>query len=114
VPADVFGEAVDAEVRPLRQRLGPQRTEESIVDRDRRPLLRAERRIARGRYGFDVDQCIRGVSRAFEIDERDPALFPAAGNRRVDLLARRSGGEIDPRHAEAAEDFGDQGLGRGI
>ena len=73
VPADIFGEAVDAEVRALRERLGPQGTEEGVVDRDRRFVVRAERRVARRCDRFDVDQHVGRISWAFEIDQADAA-----------------------------------------
>ena len=75
VPAGIFGQAVDADVGALRERLGPQRAEEGVVDGDRRQLvLVAERGVAGGVDGLDVDQGVGRVGRAFEIDERDPAL----------------------------------------
>ena len=70
VPAGIFGQAVDAEVGALRERLGPQRPEEGVVDRDRRALVVAEGGIARGGDRLDVDQHVGRVGRAFEIDQR--------------------------------------------
>ena len=73
VPADIFGEAVDAEVRALRERLGPQRAEEGVVDRNRRFVVGAKRRVARRGDRLDIDQHVGRVSRALEIDQADPA-----------------------------------------
>src|SRR6185312_3492493 len=39
VPADIFGEAVDREVRAVAQRLGPERPKERVIDGDRRALV---------------------------------------------------------------------------
>src|SRR5207302_7723191 len=74
MPTDIFGEAVEREVRALRERLRPQRPEERVVDRDRRTVVRGEGRSARGGDGLDVDQRIRRIRRAFEVDERDATL----------------------------------------
>ena len=114
MPADIFGEAVDRQVGALRERLGPQRPEEGVVDRDRRTLARGEGGIARGRDRLDVDQRIGRVRRAFEIDERQPALALRVGDDGVDLLARRTRRKVDVMNAEPAENLGDQRLRRRV
>ena len=114
VPAGIFGQAVDAKVGALGERLGPQRPEEGVVDRDRRQLIGPERGVARRRDRLDIDQHVGRVGRAFEVDQRHPALGLGFGNDGVDLLARRAGGEVQPRHPEPAEDLGDQSLGSGV
>jgi hypothetical protein len=82
--AGIFGEAVDDELGALPDRLLPQRAEEGVVDRDRRLLLAGESGVARGAHGFDIDQRIGRVRRAFEIDERDlAALFVGERSWRV-------------------------------
>ncbi len=119
VAAGIFGEAVDDEFGPLFQRLLPQRAEESIVDRDRGFRLAGEGGVARRADGFDIDERVGRVRRAFEIDERDlAALFVGQrlgpGEDRVDFLARRAGREVDEADAEARQDTRDQRFGRGI
>src|SRR5205814_6646457 len=87
VAADIFGEAVDREVGALIEWLGPQRPEERIVDRDRRPLVGTKYGIARGGDRLDVHQHVRRIGWAFEIDQRDSAQLPAPGDGGIDLLA---------------------------
>ena len=112
--ADIFGEAVDRRSAPCASGLaqsGPRKVL-SIAIGGLSPSPNAASRAARNR--LDVDQLIGRVGRAFEIDEADAALLLALGDGRVDLLARRARREIDPGHAELAEDLGDHRLGRRI
>src|SRR3982751_1270393 len=115
VTARIFGQAVDAEVGALRDRLGPERPEEGIVDRDRRQLVLASEGSGAGRGDcLDVHENVRRVRRAFEIDEGDPALGLRPGHDLVQLLTRRACGEVDILDAELRQDHIYDGLAGGV
>ena len=72
--ADVLGQGIDHHVRAVEQRLLPQGPEEGVVDGDGRTVL-PHHGIARLRHGFDIDQRVGGVGRAFEVDQRQLAAI---------------------------------------
>ncbi len=113
--AGIFGEAVEDEVRPVRQRLLPQGAEEGVVDDDGRLLAAVgEVAVAHAATASTSTSALVGVGGAFEVDEGDAARAFRLGDDGLDLGLGRAGREIQPVHAEAAEDAGDQRLGRGI
>ena len=95
------------------QRLLPKGPEKGVVDRDRRDIV-VEERIPAGGDRLDIHQHVGRVGRAFEIDQGDATHRTRAIQHGVNLVARGFGREIQPLHAEAAEDLADQRLGRGI
>ena len=117
MPADVLGQRIDHDVRPLIERALPQRAKESVVDRDR--AIGAQDRIARGAHRLDIDQRVGRVGRAFQIDQRHFAalrrcLRLRAGEHIVELGAARSGREIQIGHPVAAERPGDEAFAGGV
>ena len=109
--AGIFGQAVDADVGALGQRLGPQGPEEGVVDGDRRQLVLAlEGGGAGGVDRLDIDQSVGRVGRAFEINQRDAALGPGRRHHLIQLLARRPGREVDVMDAPLRQDLVDDRL----
>ena len=111
--ANVFGQRIDDDVRPVLQRSLPQRPEKRVVDRDR--AIPVEQRIADLLHEFDIDQCVGRVARALEIDHRDLAaafvrLVLGLADHRFQFFLRSSGGEIEIGHAELGQYLGDEPL----
>ena len=116
--ADIFGERIDHQIRAMLQRALPQRPEEGVVDGNR-AAVRIEMRIARFLDRLDIDQRIGRVAGAFEIDQRHfAALRLGLGlgfhHHRVQLLARRTGGEGDIGDAIFRHHLGHEAFGRGV
>ena len=112
--ADIFGQAIDHQVCTMAKRLLPQRPEESVVHHDQRtPIAGAENRLAGGAHGRDIDQTVRGIRRAFEEDQRH-ARRRRAAQHGFDLVPGSTCREIEPGHAQPAEQLADQRLGGGV
>ena len=120
MPADVLGQRINHDIRAVRERVLPQRTEKGVVDGDRwRGVGIVEHRIARGRHGFDIDQRVGRVGGAFEIDHRDFAalrLGQHAGTfERVGDFGRfRPRRKIDIPHPEARQCARDEAFGGSV
>ncbi len=76
--------------------------------------LSGEEMVAASHDRLYIHEHIGGVGRAFQIDERDAAERLCPFDNRADFLLRRTGGEIEPLHAELAEDAADQRFGGSI
>ncbi len=118
MPAGIFGQAVNDDIRALPDRLLPQRPQKCIVDGDRRTIL-AKGCAARIAHGFDIDERIGGVGRAFEIDHRELAALPCGlflGLRQncIYFAARRARREIQIGDVKFAQYFGDETFAGGI
>ena len=112
VTADIFGQRINHQIGAVPQRFLPKGAQKGVVNDDRGPRgCIAQHRGAGGGDRLDVHQCVGRVGRAFQINEGDVALGLGGDKHGLDFGLRSASREIQPGHAELAQDAADQGFG---
>ena len=119
MPTCIFGEAVHDQLSALLDRLLPQWPQKRIVDSNGGFLVSWKRHVTRRADGFNVNQGICWIGRAFQIHQRDfAALFLChsfcAVQDGIDFVAGCACRKIHKAYAEARQYARDQGFGCGI
>ncbi len=113
VPPDILGERVQRHVGAVLDRLLEHRSQKRVVDHDQR-LVRGIVRVqfvAQAHDAGDVDEFVRRVRRAFEVDHRDAAFCARRFDQRANVRKRRARREVRELDAEPAEHRVDQFFG---
>ena len=114
VAASIFGEAVDRKIGALGKRLRPERSEERLVNRDRRLFVGSKGRVAGFTHSFDIDELICRVRGSFKVNKRNSPLAFRTPENLINLFTGRARRKVEPQGISKRPRYWNQCFGRRI